>query len=196
MLKNILQINLEKIDSELDKLGDEIYLISNNLVELNQNIVDAKVEFQNEVLNISKWFVVADSSIDITMDVKTIIECAFESSNIQHPNTTLQPTIIADEKLFVYNYKHYIFILLILIENIRLHSKLPNNKLDIVVKVKFEQDNLIFSVRNNFDIELINSLELNSTFERIKEKWKDEVDQEYVNKERGSGYEKIKNTQV
>src|SRR5690606_36932572 len=35
----------KKIDGELDKLGEEIFSISNSLVELNQNIVDAKVEF-------------------------------------------------------------------------------------------------------------------------------------------------------
>src|SRR5690606_8024948 len=54
----------KKIDGELDKLGDEVNTISNNLVELNQNVVDAKVEFQNEILDISKWFVVADSTIE------------------------------------------------------------------------------------------------------------------------------------
>jgi hypothetical protein len=182
----------KQIDSELDKLGDEINSISINLVEINQNIVDAKVEFQNEILDISKWFVVADSTIETTMDVKTIIECAFESSNIQHPNTIILPVIYADDNLFIYNYKHFIFILLNLIENIRLHSKLSYDKLDVIVSVTYDQDNLIFSVKNNFDKDLISSFELMSTFEKIKEKWKDEVDQEYVNRERGSGYEKIK----
>ncbi|MBS3993791.1 MAG: hypothetical protein KGZ87_08745 [Bacteroidetes bacterium] len=182
----------KEIDALLDKLGDKIYSISNNLVEINQNIVDAKVEFQNEILDISKWFVIADSTIESTMDVKTIIECAFESSNIQHPNTTIQPIINADENLFIRNYKHFIFILLNLIENIRIHSKLPNEKLEVFVEVLYDQDNLIFSVRNNFDITSINPLVLNNTFEKIKENWKNEVDQEYVNKERGSGYEKIK----
>ena len=182
----------KKIDEELDGLEEEIASISNDLVELNQNIIDSKVEFQNEILDISNWFVVADSTIEAAMDVKTIIECSFESSNIQHPNTTIQPIIDADEKLLIYNYKHFIFILLNLIENIRLHSKLSNDKLEVIVAVTYDQDNLIFSVKNNFDNDLINSLELNSTFEKIKEKWKDEVDQQYVNKERGSGYEKIK----
>ncbi len=188
-LTNILR---KQIDGDLDKLGEEITSISNNLVELNQNIVDAKVEFQNEILDISKWFVVADSTIEAAMDIKTIIECSFESSNIQHPNTTLQPVIYADDKLLVYNYKHFIFILLNLIENIRIHSKLPNDKLEVTVSVTYDQNNLLFSVKNNFDKRLINLQELESTFERIREKWMDEVDQVYVNRERGSGYEKIK----
>jgi len=182
----------KKIDEELDKLGESIALISNDFVELNQNIVDAKVEFQNEILDISNWFVVADSTIEAAMDVKTIIECSFESSNIQHPNTTIQPIINANENLLIRNYKHFIFILLNLIENIRLHSKLSNDKLEVVVSVIYDQDNLVFSVKNNFDMDSIDPVELNSTFENIKEKWKNEVDQEYVNKERGSGYEKIK----
>jgi len=182
----------KKIDEELDNLSEAIASISNDLVELNQNIIDAKVDFQYEILDISNWFVVADSTIDTTMDVKTIIECSFESSNIQHPNTTILPIINADENLLIYNYKHFIFILLNLIENIRLHSKLSNDNLEVVVSVMYDQDNLIFSVRNNFDKNSINSLELNSTFDKIKEKWQNEVDQEYVNKERGSGYEKIK----
>lgn len=182
----------KQIDGELDKLGEEIASISNNLVELNQNIVDAKVEFQNEILDISKWFLVADSTIEAAMDIKTIIECSFESSNIQHPNTTLQPIIHADDQLLIYNYKHFIFILLNLIENIRVHSKLANNKLEVIVSVTYDQNNLSISVKNNFDKQLINLQELKSTFERIREKWMDEVDQEYVNRERGSGYEKIK----
>lgn len=182
----------KKIDGELDKLGDEINTISNNLVELNQNIVDAKVEFQNEILDISKWFVVADSTIEAAMDIKTIIECSFESSNIQHPNTTILPIIHADDELLITNYKHFIFILLNLIENIRIHSKLPNDKLEVIVSVTYDQNNLIFSVKNNFEKRLINLQELKSTFERIREKWMDEVDQDYVNRERGSGYEKIK----
>jgi len=182
----------KKIDGELDKLGEEVTTISNNLVELNQNIVDAKVEFQNEILDISKWFVIADSTIEAAMDVKTIIECSFESSNIQHPNTIIQPIIHADDELLIYNYKHFIFILLNLIENIRLHSKLSNDKLEVTVSVTYDQDNLVFRVKNNFDKDLINLQELKSNFEKIREKWKDEVDQEYVNRERGSGYEKIK----
>lgn len=180
------------IDKELDNLAGAITTISCNLVELNRNIIDAKVEFQNEILDIANWFVLADSAIETTMDVKTIIECSFESSNIQHPNTIIQPTINADDNLHIYNYKHFIFILLNLIENIRIHSKLPNNRLEVVVTVKYDQDTLRFSVKNNFNNDLINKDELISTFEKIKARWKDEVDQEFVNKERGSGYEKIK----
>lgn len=180
------------IDDELNKLREAILEISKDLVELNQNIIDAKVEFQNEILDISNWFVIADSTIDTTMDVKTIIDCSFESSNIQHPNTIITPVVDADEKLFIYNYKHYIFILLNLIENIRLYHKLPHSELKVYVSVKYEQDRLLFSVKNNFNQEQIDREELTITFEKIKNNWNKEVDQEYVNRERGSGYEKIK----
>lgn len=182
----------KKIDEELDNLRDAIVSISNSLVELNGNIIEAKVEFQNEILDIANWFVVADSTIETAMDVKTIIECSFESSNFQHPNTNIQPIILADDNLLIHNYKHFIFILLNLIENIRLHSKLSNDDLEVKVSVTYNQDTLRFSVKNNFNLDLINPDELTSTFEKIKDKWKDEVDQEYVNRERGSGYEKIK----
>jgi len=180
------------IDEELDNLRKSITSISCNLIELNGNIIDVKVEFQNEILDVANWFIVADSTIETAMDVRTIIECSFESSNIQHPNTIIQPVIIADENLLLHNYKHFIFILINLIENIRHHSKLPNDKLEVIVTVSYDQDILRFSVKNNFNKDMINTSELISTFERIKKKWKDDVDQEYVNKERGSGYEKIK----
>jgi ribosome-associated toxin RatA of RatAB toxin-antitoxin module len=193
-VSNHLTITLrKKIDSELDSLGDKIMSISTNLVELNQNIIDAKVEFQNEILAISNWFIVANSAVEKTMDLRTIIECSFESSNIQHPNTPIQPKINVNyDELRIFKYKHFIFIFLNLIENIRIHSKLTTDELDVTVSVTYDQNNLEFSVKNNFDKSAINLKGLNTTFEKIKEKWKNEVDQEYVNRESGSGYEKIK----
>jgi len=180
------------IDEELDNLKKAINSISCNLTELNRNIIDTKVEFQNEILDVANWFIVADSTIETAMDIKTIIECSFESSNIQHPNTIIQPKINADENLLLHNYKHFIIILINLIENIRLHSKLPNDKLEVNVTVSYDQDILRFGVKNNFNKDLINISKLISTFEKIKNKWKEDVNQEFVNKERGSGYEKIK----
>jgi len=182
----------KKVDEELDLLGEEISSLSNSLVQLNQNIIDAKVEFQNDILDIANWFVVADSAIDAAMDVKTIIECSFESSNLKHPNRIINPVISADDKLFVSNYKHYIFILINLIENIRVHSKLSTSELQVFVNVLYENNFLIFSVKNNFDISSTDVIELDSVFRKIKDNWNKEVVQEYVNKESGSGYEKIK----
>lgn len=182
----------KKIDEELDLLADELSTISNPLVQLNQNIIDAKVEFQNDILDIANWFVISDSSIDAVMDVRTIIECSFESSNLKHPNRSIKPTINADGQLFVSNYKHYIFILINLIENIRAHSNLPTSELNVIVSAIYEKDFLIFRVKNNFNRISTDILELNKTFKNIKENWNKEVVQEFVNKESGSGYEKIK----
>ncbi len=180
------------VDEKLDGLRDSVFAISNDLIELNQSIIGAKNEFQNEILDISNWFVVADSSIERTMDIKTIIECSFESSNLKHPHTIIRPKINVDEKLFIQDYKHYIFILINLIENIRIYSKLPNEELEVEVKSVFENDHLIFSVKNNFDRDQLIVSDLETTFGRIKENWKNDVDPSSVNRERGSGYEKIK----
>ncbi len=190
-LTNTLRKN---IDYELDSLKKELDLISTErpLGELSQNIIDAKVDLQNELYGISDWFVISDSAIDKHMDVRTLIECSFESSNIQHPNTPIHPEIITSDKFIFYNYKHFVFIFINLIDNIRIHSKLQSEELNVTVSVDKVDNKFNIKVRNNLNKSLVNKELLNSKLNTIKENWNEEIDYNRVNKEGGTGFEKIK----
>lgn len=183
----------KKIDRELDNLKEELDLVASerSLAELSQNIIDAKVDLQNELFGISKWFVISDTAINKQMDVKTLIECSFELSNIQHPNTPIYPKINASEKIIFNYYKHFVFIFLNLIDNIRTHSKLDNEELNVIVSVENIDNNFTIAVHNNIN-ENIDKEILKNKLDEIKNNWEKEIDYKRVNREGGTGFEKIK----
>lgn len=193
-ISNYLTLILgKKIDRELDNLKNELDSVAPErpLAELSQNIIDAKVDLQNELYGISEWFVISDTAMNKHMDVKTLIECSFQLSNIQHPNTPIQPKVNASEKIIFNYYKHFVFIFLNLIDNIRTHSKLQNEELEVAVSVVHVDKKFSISVSNNIN-ESIDKKSLKSKLEEIKNNWDEEIDYKRVNKEGGTGFEKIK----
>jgi len=184
----------EGLDNDLETLKTALLSILNkqSTFELPQNITDAKVDIQNQINNITGWFTVSDSKIDKSMDINTIIQTSFESHNIKHPNFPITPKIKASEKIFIYDYKHYVFIIFNLIDNIRIHCKLNSDQLKVDMSADYENDTLTFSVKNNFHKSLVNEKELKNKFTLIKNNWNNEVNHKSINKEGGTGFEKIK----
>lgn len=186
----------EDLNMELDNLNADLMscIKQAEYPELFQNIIDAKRDLQNEISDLTEWFVVSDSTIDKSMDIKTLVQTSFESHNIKHPNAIIVPEIEADEKVFLYNYKHFIYIILNLLDNVRSHSKLGVENMNVKTKAQYfpNEQVLEFSVRNNYNSKLISKEDLLNKFLTIKENWNKDVNRESVNLEGGTGFEKIK----
>ena len=77
-----------------------------------------------------------------------------------------------------------------LFDNIIEHSGLKANELRIEVNIKNSEDSISFEIRNNFSTSL-NKETLENTLQNVKRQWQF-IDDSMVNKEGGSGFEKIK----
>ncbi len=162
-------------------------------VDLTSSIVKCQTNIQNEILNISEWFSIANPSSDLTLDIETIVQTAVEITNTIYPNEFVEPKIEVDNEIpFASGTTSMIYIIRILLDNIIKHSGLTSKKRNIIIKSDFiDETTLGLSLSNDFKPELLETIDtkLNET----KVKWsREKADFTKSNIEGGSGFDKIR----
>ena len=163
-----------------------------SFVDLTSSIVKCQTNVQNEILNISEWFSIANPSSDFTLDIETIVQTAVEITNTIYPNESLEPKIEVDNKLpFASGTTNMIYIIRILLDNIIKHSGKPDSERNIIIKSDFvDETTLALSVSNAFSPELKEKIE--TSLSETKNKWNENTDFTKSNIEGGSGFDKIR----
>lgn len=194
-----------KIESVFDKLEQGIAKIrtieesslSNVLQELISTIVNCRTAIVVEIGNISEWFnrsnkkfidefdfsVLAESSVNTLQTIKPLFKDADIRNNIDCE-------LKFDGDLFPY----FTDILYYLLDNALKHSKLASEELWVTINISQQDEKITFVVMNNI---LNDDSYLKTVNERIRatrEKIKDDVTYDRINKEGGTGYPKIKKT--
>ena len=189
----------EALQNLEDVIAKDLYLKDEVNSEINQNIYNTKTLIQNELYNISEWFKISNNLDNSILDIQTIIQTAIESINLNVND--IKPEVIVDSEHFFEAGFYYIDIFKILIENAIKHSGLSIEDLDIVIDVKTlvlfnkieEKDvpisKLIVKISNNLNND-IHIDKLNEKLEILVNNWNTELST--VNKEGGSGFQKIK----
>ncbi|MEZ4809034.1 MAG: GHKL domain-containing protein [Allomuricauda sp.] len=185
-VKNILDLYLDELNTEVLSI-----LESESFPQLTNAIKTANTRIQNEIEeNVSEWFKFSEDSYQNLLDFESIINTSLSLTN----NPKFQPKIVCDSELGVYGYLHFVFIFRILFDNIIKHSGLLPENVDTNIEVKLNESekSLIIKIENkiakNVDIE-----NLNKTFLKVRNQWSTKLpDQSLINREGGSGLEKIK----
>jgi len=189
----------EALQNLEDVIAKDLYLKDEVNSEINQNIYSTKTLIQNELYNISEWFKISNNLDNSILDIQTIIDTAIESINLNVND--IKPKVVVDSEHFFEAGFFYIDIFKILIENAIKHSGLSIEDLDIVIDAKthvlyIKKENkeipiskLIIKVSNNLSSEIDFNI-LNNKLETLVNSWSTELST--VNKEGGSGFQKIK----
>lgn len=166
---------------------------SSSFPELTNAIGLCGTRVQNELKNISEWFFLSNTSKDLILDLKVLIQTAIQITNTIYPNSKLSPKIIEENSIPMVGTIHIIYICRILLDNIINHSKLNPNELDIEISSKVTKDEFLeISFRNNLSDE-VNKDELKSKLQQVKNKWDISSDDfENIDIEGGSGFDKIR----
>jgi hypothetical protein len=195
-INNNFQGALQNLEDEIAKdlnIKDEVNS------EINQNIYNTKTLIQNELYNISEWFKISNNLDNSTLDIQTIIQTAIESINLTVND--IKPKVNVNSKHFFEAGFYYIDIFKILIENSIKHSELSIKDLEININAKTlilydtigqRKDpvlKLIVNVSNNLNDD-IDYNTLKDKLEILINNWNTELST--VNKEGGSGFQKIK----
>lgn len=165
----------------------------NSFVDLTSSITKCQTNIQNEILNISEWFSIANPSSELILEIETIIKTAIEITNTIYPNQTIAPKIIVDDNIpFASGTTNMIYIIRILLDNIIKHSGLPISERNIIIEAKLiDETSYSITVSNDFRAELYESI--NSNLSVNKQKWNEKKgDFAKSNIEGGSGFDKIR----
>lgn len=201
-LKNELISKIEKVFDTLELEISKFTLpegsnLSNVFQELGSTITNCRTAIVVEIGNISEWFnrsnkkfidefdfsVLAESSINTLQSIKPL----FKDADIRKD---IKCNLKFDGDLFPY----FTDILYYLLDNAIKHSRLQSEDLWITITITQNEDKITFVVENNIlnDREYIDVLT-----ERIvatRNKIKDDVTYDRINKEGGTGFPKIKKT--
>ncbi len=166
---------------------------ANNFPELTNAIGLCGTRVQNELKNISEWFFLSNTSKDLILDLKVLIQTAIQITNTISPNSRLNPRIIEEHSIPMVGTIHLIYVCRILLDNIIVHSKVNPNELDIEISSKVTEDDFLeISFKNN----LSNSIDLEvlkEKLQQVKNKWDiSSNDFENIDIEGGSGFDKIR----
>lgn len=185
----------DKYNSLLQDFNTQIKEIigNNTFPELTSAIGLCGTSIQNELKNISEWFYLSNTSKDLTLDLKVLIQTAIQITNTISPNSKLNPRISEDHPIPIVGTIHLIYVCRILLDNIINHSKVSPNELDIEISTKVTDDNFLeISFRNNLS-NSIDKVALNEKLLKVKNKWDlSSNDFENIDVEGGSGFEKIR----
>ena len=167
--------------------------------ELNLTINQTKTYIESELHEISKWFKIVNNSNDLFLDIETIIGTAVESINVFNSDK-IEPTLNIDCDILFEGWYFYLDIFKILLENAIHHSKLEPPLLNINITVMnsiiYKDINGLSTPFINLNIETVNNLgeidveKTNDKLSGIVKNWKSDLSS--VNKEGGSGFQKIK----
>lgn len=178
---------IEKLNSSVREIiGDSSF------VDLTSSIVKCQTNIQNEFLNISEWFSIANPSSDLALDIETIVQTAIEITNTIYPNESIVAKIEVDNTIpFASGTTNMIYIIRILIDNIIKHSGKTSSERNIIIKSDFiDETTLGLSISNDFAPELLSKID--STLNDVKNKWNEKTDFTKSNIEGGSGFDKIR----
>lgn len=185
----------DNYNSILQDFNTEIKEIigANNFPELTNAIGLCGTRVQNELKNISEWFFLSNTSKDLILDLKVLIQTAIQITNTISPNSRLNPRIIEEHSIPMVGTIHLIYVCRILLDNIIVHSKVNPNELDIEISSKVTEDDFLeISFTNN----LSNSVDkqaLKEKLQQVKNKWDiSSNDFENIDIEGGSGFDKIR----
>lgn len=164
-----------------------------NYPELTTAINMCSTSIQHELRNISEWFYLPETSIEIPIDLKILIQTAIQITNTIYPNYKLTPMIEERHNgLEVSGTVHMIYICRILLDNIIQHSKVPASELNVGIISNIENDNILeLEFSNNLD-NSVNLDALQNKLNAVKEKWENSSDYENIDIEGGSGFDKIR----
>ena len=195
-INNNFQSALQNLEDEIEK---DLHIKDVVNSEINQNIYNTKTLIQNELYNISEWFKISNNLDNSILDIQTIIQTAIESINLSLND--VKPDVVVDSEHFFEAGFYYIDIFKILIENSIKHSGLTTDDLNIAIDVKtivlyntienieVPTSKLIIKVSNNLSKE-IDYNKLQNKLSELVNNWNTELST--VNKEGGSGFQKIK----
>jgi len=179
---------LQDFNTEVkDLLGSSTY------PELTNAIGLCGTRIQNELKNISEWFFLSNTSKDLVLDLKVLIQTAIQITNTISPNSRLNPKIKEEYSTPMVGTIHLIYVCRILLDNIIIHSKVNSNELDIEISSKVTEDDFLeISFKNNLS-NTVNKAVLNEKLEQVKNKWDfSSNDYENIDVEGGSGFDKIR----
>ncbi len=165
----------------------------NNFPELTNAIGLCGTRVQNELKNISEWFFLSNTSKDLILDLKVLIQTAIQITNTISPNSRLNPKIIEEHSIPMVGTIHLIYICRILLDNIIVHSKVNPSELDIEISSKVTEDHFLeISFKNNLS-DTIDTNVLKEKLQQVKNKWDiSSSDFENIDVEGGSGFDKIR----
>jgi len=185
----------DNYNSLLQDFNKEIkdLLGSNTYPELTSAIGLCGTRIQNELKNISEWFFLSNTSKDLVLDLKVLIQTAIQITNTISPNSKLNPKINEEYSIPMVGTIHLIYVCRILLDNIIIHSKVNSNELDIEIYSKITEDDFLeISFKNNLS-SAVDKVALREKLEQVKNKW-DFLSDDYENIdiEGGSGFDKIR----
>lgn len=185
----------DKLINLLEDLNRKINdsLKNNSYPKLLNNIKTAITQIQNEIHdNISEWFKLSEDTFQNLLSFSSIINTSIYLTSLNE--VTFKPKVDCENDISVYGYLHYIFIFRILFDNIIKHSNLSISETDAIVKANHDEINNVMriSVKNKIG-RTINKDDLKYKIQNVKDNWSTKSPiQEIINKEGGSGFEKIK----
>lgn len=206
-LNNIRKIIKEDIRGEflgaLDQLNDVLKslpkdpLEKNIQRELENRIINCRLDVQHQLIKISEWFKVSESTDDGDYDVNLLLDTLIATCEMINPaykEITLNREVKCTSLLLGITFTYLIDILRILYDNAVVHSEIrdySNLNIDIVV---LEDENFIkFIMKNNLAEHLMIS-NVKKNIESAKNKLRDSnYLSSYSTREGGSGYVKIIN---
>ena len=190
-INNEIKSNYNKILQIFNREIKEI-LEYNAVPELTNAINLCGTNLQNELRSISEWFYLSNTTQDLLLNIKVLIQTAIQITNTIYPNFQIHPVVNDNTEITITGTIHIIYICRIILDNIITHAKLPSNELDIMINCTTENDYIKLSFSNKISNEIDVDL-LRKKLDQVKSKWdKSSQDFENIDVEGGSGFDKIR----
>lgn len=168
-------------------------LVGNNYPELTNSISLCGTRLQNELRSISEWFYLSNTSKDLVLDLKVLIQTAIQITNTISPNSKLNPTISEEHSVPMVGTIHLIYVCRILLDNIIIHSKVSPSDLEIEISSVVTEDDFLEICFKNSLSKTVDKEALKNKLEQVKSKWDlSSNDYENIDIEGGSGFDKIR----
>jgi len=186
-----------KFDQLLDQLVDELNLIlpenDEFLSKIIQEINQTSTIIQREVYSIADWFKLSNNLDKTVLDFETIVKIAVESINLY--SKKIDPKVHIKTNILFQHSLYYVDLLKIMLENAIKHSGVSNEELEVDIIVESEEleregvsiSNVKITIENNLKLGIKG---LKDKLSKVRMGWKSDLDS--VNREGGSGFQKVK----
>jgi len=201
-LNDQLTANIEKV---FDKLEHEIskitYVEGTNLAAVVQELVftirNCRTAIVVEIGNISEWFNRSTKKIIEEFDFSVLAESSVNTLQTINPlfkDANIKYDIKCDLKFDGDLFPYFTDILYYLLDNAIKHSKLASEELWVTISIIQDGEILNVVVKNNMLNDVMYLEKVQKRILATREKIKDEVTYDRINKEGGTGFPKIKKT--
>jgi hypothetical protein len=195
-LREIRNVLLGQVRSELlsaiDKLYDQVsgYARLQGVAELLNAITNSKVEAQNEIDKITRWFTTSRQAGIENFDLNLVVDTSIEIINNVH-RVRLSPNVNVEVqgKFIGEHFTHFVDVMVILLNNILSHSKMDLNDLHITINIDENNGNLNIVVGNT--IGDVDAISLQQTIDSLKVDLLELRESEKFTTEGKTGYYKI-----